>query len=172
MNNIETINQRICAKLIKRDVIYPVRELISWLTEVNNEGKLRAWDEVGEALTNLQYGEAWDWDEIRSTAAEASEDDEHERIYGLEDGDEELIQLAGKHGIEKKSREIRGYWIVKEFLAKKLKEKGETVEEIFGLHIWGRTDSGQAIGMDSVILEIASDMGILAGQRRSWEEKL
>jgi hypothetical protein len=34
--------------------------------------------------------------------------------------------------------------------------------------LWGRTTSGQGIAMDSVVAEIASDMGILVGQENEW----
>lgn len=50
------------------------------------------------------------------------------------------------------------FWIVSDYLAKKLSEKGELVTEIFDFHIWGRTTSGQAIVLDSVMQEIAESL--------------
>lgn len=48
------------------------------------------------------------------------------------------------------------HWIVTDWLGARLFEKGEMVSELFGLHIWGRTTSGQAIHMDNVIEQIAA----------------
>ncbi len=49
------------------------------------------------------------------------------------------------------------HWIVSPWLGSQLFELDEMVSEIFGLHIWGRQTSGQAIYMDSVIQTIAFD---------------
>lgn len=61
------------------------------------------------------------------------------------------------------------HWIVSNWLAGKLSEKGEMItRDFFGFMIWGRTCSGQAILLDTVISEICSDMGILKGQENEW----
>jgi hypothetical protein len=46
------------------------------------------------------------------------------------------------------------HWLVSEWLGKRLLEEGEMVIEFLGLTIWGRTTSGQAIYIDSVIEDI------------------
>jgi len=48
------------------------------------------------------------------------------------------------------------HWIVSPWLGAQLFAMGEMVGELFGLHIWGRQTSGQAIYMDGVIQAIAS----------------
>lgn len=51
------------------------------------------------------------------------------------------------------------YWLITDWLANKLAEKGVTVEQDFmGLCIWGRTTSGQSIWCDYVIQEIYNDI--------------
>ena len=50
--------------------------------------------------------------------------------------------------------EIYEYWAVTEWLAEKLKEKGEVVFELWDFHVWGRQTTGQAIKLDPVIQEI------------------
>jgi hypothetical protein len=51
------------------------------------------------------------------------------------------------------------HWIVSDWLAYQLEKRGEVIEkDFYGLTIWGRTTSGQAISMDSVIAEIYQDM--------------
>lgn len=67
-------------------------------------------------------------------------------------------------------REILEHWIVDEGLGERLREKGEKVGELFGLTIWGRTCSGQAILLDEVIHEIAKEMEILPGQKYEWKD--
>lgn len=80
--------------------------------------------------------------------------------------------LANDNRIEPYEREIYEHWIVTSWLAHKLAEKGETTGELFDFSIWGRCCTGQAISMDSVIIEIASDMEILPGQKYDWSEAL
>lgn len=54
--------------------------------------------------------------------------------------------------------EIYEHWIVSEYLAEKLRRKGETVEDFLGMTIWGRPCTGQAIKLDSVIREVWTDL--------------
>lgn len=69
------------------------------------------------------------------------------------------------------SREAYEHWIVTPWFADKLKEKGEIVGELFNWHIWGRCTTGQAILLDGVIRQIASDMEILPGQKNDWSKE-
>jgi hypothetical protein len=68
-------------------------------------------------------------------------------------------------------REAYEHWIVTSWFADKLKEKGEIVGELLNWHIWGRCTTGQAILLDSVIEQIASDMEILPGQKNDWSKE-
>lgn len=55
--------------------------------------------------------------------------------------------------------EIFEHWIVSDHLARKLGEKGESIEtDFYGLTIWGRSCTGQAILLDGVINEIYKEM--------------
>jgi len=56
---------------------------------------------------------------------------------------------------------------VSDFLLGKLKANNEVVIDTTP-NIWGRTCSGQAILLDSVITRICAEMGILEGQKYSW----
>ena len=52
-------------------------------------------------------------------------------------------------------REIFEWWAVSNYLGQKLQERGELVhDDFFGLTIWGRCTTGQAIMLDSVIEDI------------------
>ncbi|MEN0109087.1 MAG: hypothetical protein AAF805_00040 [Planctomycetota bacterium] len=67
------------------------------------------------------------------------------------------------------TREALEHWIVSDWFAARLAERGEITGELIGLTIWGRTCSGQAISLDGVVREIAQSMEILPGQRHAWE---
>lgn len=49
------------------------------------------------------------------------------------------------------------HWLVSDWLARKLAEKGESVaRDVAGLTVWARCTTGQAIALDSVIQDIAT----------------
>jgi hypothetical protein len=52
------------------------------------------------------------------------------------------------------------WWGVTDFLAEKLKEKGEVICDEYMIQIWGRQGCGQAIKMDGVIEEICQESGL------------
>ena len=59
--------------------------------------------------------------------------------------------------VEPYTNEALEHWIVSDWLADKLEERGEMVIRDFkGLTIWGRTTSGQHISLDYVIQKISS----------------
>ena len=67
---------------------------------------------------------------------------------------EELCRVADIDTDDYRS-EIFEHWIVSDWLARKLKERGETTGELCGLTIWGRGTTGQSICLDHVIQDIA-----------------
>jgi hypothetical protein len=60
--------------------------------------------------------------------------------------------------IEVEGRTIYEHWLVTPFLAKQLEQRGELVQDVFGLQVWGRTCTGQAIYLDDVIHNIAKEL--------------
>lgn len=57
-------------------------------------------------------------------------------------------------------REVYEHWIVSNWLADKLAERGEKIDKDFaGMTVWARTTTGQAILLDGVIREIVTDLG-------------
>lgn len=81
-------------------------------------------------------------------------------LYGQNEVVRELIR-AGK--IDKEymypfvdtDDEIFKWRLASPYLARELKEQGEVIIDALGCYWWGRTTSGQAIYMDSVIQKIA-----------------
>lgn len=54
---------------------------------------------------------------------------------------------------------IYEHWIISSWLADELEERGEAIEtDFYGLAIWGRSATGQAILLDRVIREIYQDL--------------
>ncbi len=72
---------------------------------------------------------------------------------------------------ENEPQEIFEWWIVTDYLYRKLRDKGHPVLEWGNNHYWGRCTTGQAILLDGAISEICSEMEILTGQKYSWEKK-
>lgn len=193
MNEAEIVNHRICQKLVDREVIYCVSTLIweivqkrdgfsEWEDELNDlaysmpsvEDLLDAADHIAiEDSSGYVYALAenlkGDYDKIYHPDDDKLEelrdeflDDEGQLLSSPEDPRSVSDDLG--LDIYDYTSEVLEHWIVSEYLGRKLQECGETVVEIMGLTVWGRTCSGQAIAMDGVIKIIAKDMGILSGQ--------
>ena len=63
---------------------------------------------------------------------------------------DELSELFGNE-----DNEIFEHWIISEYLATKLEKEGEAIcKDFYGLTLWGRGCTGQAISLDSVICDI------------------
>lgn len=61
--------------------------------------------------------------------------------------------------------EIYEHWLVSDWLASKLEERGESVvRDALGLTVWGRATTGQAIYMDAIIQDIARDIARPIGE--------
>lgn len=69
-----------------------------------------------------------------------------------------LSQLCSHLNLEPEYLEIMEHWFVSDFLAKKLREKGERVVQIEGDYVWGRACSGQHLKHDLVIQQIAKEL--------------
>jgi hypothetical protein len=68
-------------------------------------------------------------------------------------------KLCQSESIDPQENEVLEHWIVSDWLADKLEEKGETVvDDLYGLTVWGRTTSGQSISMDHVIRQITQEL--------------
>ena len=67
-------------------------------------------------------------------------------------------ELASEQDIEPYEWEAFEHWLVSDWLANKLAERGYTVREVFGLTIWARGTTGQAIYIDGVIEDIVAEL--------------
>jgi len=67
-------------------------------------------------------------------------------------------EIADLESDQEYPTEALEHWIVSDWFADKLEQHGQMVIEFCNLNIWGRTTSGQAIIMDYVMQEIASEV--------------
>jgi hypothetical protein len=108
------------------------------------------------------------------TNMEDYSDDLNDRIASMEDpeaakrairkavddlvtDDDSYRKICEDNGIDPEYREVYEHWIVSNWLAARLEEKGEITGEVSGLTIWGRCTTGQSISMDWVIEQIAKE---------------
>jgi len=85
---------------------------------------------------------------------------EYERVEDMQGPfqsakEDELDELEK---LDPEPQEIFEYWLISSRLAEDLRDKGEPVAILSGLHVWGRTCTGQAISMDPVISEIYQEL--------------
>lgn len=195
VNYDSIVNQRILSKLVDREVLCCVSSLIDHLIKhpegTEHEYELMnlcqskdweaAWDGADKKLVKDSDGDTYivDNDYQPPERGPDMDDDEYEiecdsdlMAYGeAYDGDDDDYQaLCEAANIDPEYRDVYEHWAVTSWFAERLSEQGETVEEVFGLHVWGRCCTGQAIHMDGVIGAIGSSMGILAGQPHSWAD--
>ena len=74
------------------------------------------------------------------------------------------------HGVPPVVHEAHEHWVVTDWFATHLRGRHEIVAEFFGLTIWGRCTTGQAIKMDHVIPDIAKQIAVLPGQEYEWTD--
>ena len=151
-------------EFVQREILVCVSSLIYTL---NTEGKL------DEEYWNLL--ESIDWDEAQSAIEENNCVLKHEdNLWGVYDEEAEYYTIDPKHDtkhqaseeyfndvgwdLHEYNREVYEHWLVTSYLGEKLKNKGETVEDFYGLTVWGRTTTGMAIAYDCVIKEIYKDL--------------
>jgi len=144
------LNQDIKSKFVGINVNISVSTLIKSTTDYQ-EGSM--WDRV----ENLYSTDHYDCD-----LEENCDCDEDEKAQFPE-------YCECECSCESEPVEIYEWWSVSEFLAEKLKEKGQPILEDFGYTIWGRTCTGQSIMLDEVISEICIGMEILEGQKTEWK---
>lgn len=179
MNYDSSKNQRIKRQFVSREVIYNVSTLINeqYKIQVDIEDQ----DILDDLVEKMSYeNPVLEYIEDEMTIVQCMEClliEAGEMPY-IGNAKDQLIKYLGENdmfdefgfneSIDPEYIEVSEHWIVTEWLAEKLKQKGEVVEEYQGLTIWGRQATGQAIFLDGVIDEICNEMEILEGQKREW----
>ena len=168
-------NQEIKRKLVDREVIYNVNELMDELSRTHVDDfleKFHGYDYEEPVRYHIENDmtvvEAKDWliDDWGKMPYAGNAKDQLKKYL---DENDKYNEFADSEGIEGDPIEIYEYYIVTEWFGRKLQNYGEIVEEFFGLTVWGRQCTGQAILLDGVIDKIANDMEILVGQENEWK---
>jgi len=184
------VNQTIKSKFVNCQVKCCVSSMVENILRMSNEGydALFSWDN----LENLYIDNSKEIEKLQAEIGElegkkVEEYDENENLLKEETISEftferNLEKIENKYSTEisdlldeieefedeqDRPQEVFEWWIVSNRLIEKLKEKGEVVLE--DRNIWGRTCSGQAILLDSVITDICEDLEILEGQKNEWK---
>jgi hypothetical protein len=158
--------QRKVSDFVQHEVVYCVSHLVSELVPAILNGDIgqdcpsyeddaykltgkHVWCPVNTKSYN-ELDEFTDEDDAREALEEWLEDPECAEV-----GDNNEDDWC----IEERHNEALEHWIVSDYLADRLEEHGEIiVRDFFGLTIWGRCCSGQAISIDGVIQRIYEEI--------------
>lgn len=106
-----------------------------------------------------------DWEEAARELGFYEDPEDANVIMNAESGGLEFTgegrwqRACERDDIEPYAREVFEHWIVSDWLADRLAEKGEKVDKDFaGMTVWARTTTGQGIASDSVIEAIVADL--------------
>ncbi len=165
-------------ELVQREIIYCVSSLVYTLTQENKLDEdlaLELWSgpyDYDAAEYELNQQGCFVCDErgsrVYQALAHQSQQDDDDGLYGIYhdendefivdtyyDSKEEAVYEYFDGDLEEYRQEVFEHWLVSSWLSKKLQEHGETViEDFYGLTIWARCTTGQAIWMDWVIQQI------------------
>lgn len=162
--------QELCEELVNREVIYCVSQLVSHMQEIdpnfydeyyNLLGSEDYNDNVDYYIRNMSREDATDIleREFCIDCSNSSIEELREALYQNLIDEDKIQEFANDHNIEPTYNEVFEYWLVSNWLADKLKGHGEIIEkDLYGLTIWGRQTTGQAIYIDGVICRIVKDL--------------
>jgi hypothetical protein len=155
MDKMSAEYQRAVDEFVQREVIYCVSGLIYDLSQ-NEQFQQDLYDENLLAQDDWQTpAEEAGWRELYGKIVKTEEDD-HDVILATADSWQDACD---QDNLDPYQTEAYEHWIVTNWFARKLEEKGEIVcRDFHGLTIWGRTTTGQAISMDYVIQQIYDEL--------------
>jgi hypothetical protein len=160
-------------RIVRDEVRYCVSALVHHYSQADEDGDETlsalhtgpiSWDDFGNeiGLQSAPIGDTgriavWYGDEPgENEVCEADGDD-----WGVAVGEwfEEMggMYSPGTDPFDDFRGEVYEHWIVSNWLAARLRDRGETVEDWHDLTIWARCTTGQMITMDGVIRDIAEE---------------
>ena len=157
---------RTIKELVETEVIYFISPLIDELLKQ---------EKYSEEFYHLTTSTDWDEAEKAINQNICVVQPDVDNLWGVYDKNNEYYTIEPIHEHKKEAIkeyfndlswdlfsyncEVCEYWLISEWLANKLEDKGETVEKDFmGLIVWGRTTTGQAIWCDWIIQEIYNEL--------------
>lgn len=158
-----TTHQITIQEFVQREIIYCVSSLVYTLTQENKldeELAFSLWQgsidyeaaeyEIEQAEDHLYYHEGY-W-------GVWSKKQGYHLVDPIHNSKEEAIEEYFASEINNYRSEVFEHWIVSSWLFNKLQKHGETVVELYGLNIWCRCTTGQAIWCDYVVQEIYKEL--------------
>lgn len=160
--------QDVVGVMVSKEVLYNVNEIVDTI------GKTQHCEDVYDMAVSYDWVEPAEYhlynDMTRDDRLNWLSDNGYFDIKGMQSWTagkayDELLNVlkendshqeyCEEHDIEPHSIETFEYWLVSDWLASQLEDKGENVNKDFhGLTVWSRTTTGQAIILDSVICDI------------------
>mgnify|MGYP003131799368 CR=1 FL=1 len=164
--------QRDVSDFVDREVIYCVSTLIHNLLNTDNYGGV----DEDEIFAVTQSAPDWESPAIED-GWEEKETEKGGTFFYHKDSDtiatklnylcsgyieeycDDWQELCESQGLDPYYDEVYEHWIVTDWLAARLAERGECVSnDIHGLTVWGRTCTGQTISLDGVITSIYDEL--------------
>jgi hypothetical protein len=156
--------QREVGKLVEREVIYGVSGLVYEIGRLKNEEWFHLfvqedWETPArEAIPDLPPEKLLKFLERNSWWIGTDEATPAFCLTLLET-DGSWQDFCAANDLEPHRHEIYEHWIVSDWLADQLEQGGELIErDFYGLTIWGRACTGQAILLDNVICSIYDEV--------------
>ena len=159
--------QRAVGDFVHREVIYCVSSLVYEIGTKNIDEWHHLFRQEDWETPALEAIRAFSPEHLRELLSEddvpLNADDEPEALaktflQHLKRQDA-LRDFCDANQVDPEQNEVYEHWIVSEWLAARLEERGEVIErDFFGLTIWGRACTGQAILLDSVICSIYDEV--------------
>lgn len=158
--------QKLAGELVRREVHYCASSLVSVLAQTFDH------DHIGQDLDAL-HEQAQELcapiPDYEEAAIQAGWTGPHTDKFGAtfyrDDTDGQTWAggtweaLCQEFDIEPYDCEVFEHWIVSDWFARRLAEKGEKVDTDFaGLTVWARTCTGQSISLDGVVQDIAIEV--------------
>lgn len=152
MTKVFDCNHEKVENLVRNEVVYCasqiVTELLAKEDNIDDFYHLRGREDYLEAIHQELANK-----DLETVLSDYNVED----LTDIEEND--LVDIANEYNIDPYYNEVYEYWIVSGFLADRLEAEREVIErDFFGLTIWGRMTTGQAICCDHVICKIATDI--------------
>lgn len=167
-SNIEKTVQR----LIDQEILTGCNEFVQYMTEGLNYNSASLGEVEPQLFSQEDYSDAPGGYTIERSSSDAeiengdspafywsriTDEDVQETSEDVYDTGEEAIKAAFEDaGDEPPFQESLQYWIVTDWLAEKLESVGAMVaHDVLGFAIWGRSERGQSLTMDSDLNKVA-----------------
>jgi len=160
----ESEKQKIAGRLVENNIIHNVSHLVSeiakkyeYCDDFYHLFSKDDWEEAAEEYIQCQMHPNDMYDYLEEQGIEHDETSDNLALV-LENvqKNETYHDFCNDYNVDPHQTEIFEHWIVSGWLAEKLEAKGHVIEkDFFGLIIWGRPTTGQAILLDYDIQQIA-----------------